>query len=110
MTTPYPKPRWDLENDVLRLEQMIILYEQEIAELKIEKEELKILLEKFHTKKIKSKGGLSLLGKTEKQKNRIRPAPPVKAATPLAPAWRADAVLGSGGLKIKQKCAASFFF
>ena len=41
MTTPYPKPRWDLENDVLRLEQMIILYEQEIAELKIEKEELK---------------------------------------------------------------------
>ena len=41
MTTPHPKPRWDLENDVLRLEQMIILYEQEIAELKIEKEELK---------------------------------------------------------------------
>ena len=41
MTTPYPKPRWDLENDVLRLEQMIILYEQEIAELKTEKEELK---------------------------------------------------------------------
>ena len=41
MTTPYPKPRWDLENDVLRLEQMIILYEQEIAELKIEKDELK---------------------------------------------------------------------
>ena len=41
MTNPYPKPRWDLENDVLRLEQMIILYEQEIAELKIEKEELK---------------------------------------------------------------------
>ena len=40
MTNPYPKPRWDLENDVLRLEQMIILYEQEIAELKIEKEEL----------------------------------------------------------------------
>ena len=40
MTTPYPKPRWDLENDVLRLEQMIILYEQEIAELKLEKEEL----------------------------------------------------------------------
>ena len=40
MTTPYPKPRWDLENDVLRLEQMIILYEQEIAELKIEKKEL----------------------------------------------------------------------
>ena len=40
MTTPYPKPRWDLENDVLRLEQMIILYEQEISELKIEKEEL----------------------------------------------------------------------
>ena len=41
MTNPYPKPRWDLENDVLRLEQMIIIYEQEIAELKIEKEELK---------------------------------------------------------------------
>ena len=41
MTNLYPKPRWDLENDVLRLEQMIILYEQEIAELKIEKEELK---------------------------------------------------------------------
>ena len=40
MTNPYPKPRWDLENDVLRLEQMIILYEQEIAELKTEKEEL----------------------------------------------------------------------
>ena len=41
MTNPYPKPRWDLENDVLRLEQMITIYEQEIAELKIEKEELK---------------------------------------------------------------------
>ena len=41
MTNPYPKPRWDLENDVLRLEQMIILYEQEIAELTTEKEKLK---------------------------------------------------------------------
>ena len=41
MTNPYPKPRWDLENDVLRLEHMIILYEQEIAELTTEKEELK---------------------------------------------------------------------
>ena len=41
MSTPYPKPRWDLENDVLRLEQMIILYEQEIAELTTEKEKLK---------------------------------------------------------------------
>ena len=41
MTNPYPKPRWDLENDVLRLEQLIILYEQEIAELTTEKEELK---------------------------------------------------------------------
>ena len=41
MTNPYPKPRWDLENDVLRLEQMIILYEQEIAELTAEKEKLK---------------------------------------------------------------------
>ena len=40
MTNPYPKSQWDLENDVLRLEQMIILYEQEIAELKLEKEEL----------------------------------------------------------------------
>ena len=42
MTTPYPKPRWDLENDVLRLEQMIILYEQEIQELKTEKKELEL--------------------------------------------------------------------
>jgi len=42
MTTPYPKPRWDLENDVLRLEQMIILYEQEIKELKSEKKELEM--------------------------------------------------------------------
>ena len=41
MTNPYPKPRWDLENDVLRLEQMIIFSEQEIAELTTEKEELK---------------------------------------------------------------------
>ena len=41
MTNIYPKPRWDLENDVLRLEQMIILYEQEIAELRTEKEQLK---------------------------------------------------------------------
>ena len=40
MTNPYPKHRWDLENDVLRLEQMIILYEQEIQELKTEKKEL----------------------------------------------------------------------
>tara|TARA_B100000131_G_scaffold303494_1_gene327597 strand:+ start:302 stop:493 length:192 start_codon:yes stop_codon:yes gene_type:complete len=40
MNDPYPKPRWDLENDVLRLEQMIILYEQEIKELLTEKEEL----------------------------------------------------------------------
>jgi cell division protein FtsB len=41
MTNPYPKSQWDLENDVLRLEQMIILYEQEIAELTTEREELK---------------------------------------------------------------------
>ena len=41
MNNPYPKPRWDLENDVLRLEQMIIVYEQEIEQLKIEKDELK---------------------------------------------------------------------
>ena len=40
MNTPYPKPRWDLENDVVRLEQMIIVYEQEIEKLKIEKDEL----------------------------------------------------------------------
>ena len=40
MTNPYPKPRWDLENEVLRLEQMIILYEQEIQVLKSEREEL----------------------------------------------------------------------
>ena len=40
MNTPYPKPRWDLENDVVRLEQMIIVYEQEIQELKTEKKEL----------------------------------------------------------------------
>ena len=41
MINPYPKPRWDLENDVVRLEQMIIVYEQEIEQLKIEKDELK---------------------------------------------------------------------
>jgi len=41
MKDPYPKSQWDLENDVLRLEQMIILYEQEIQELTTEKEELK---------------------------------------------------------------------
>tara|TARA_B100001079_G_scaffold17158_1_gene13693 strand:+ start:52 stop:243 length:192 start_codon:yes stop_codon:yes gene_type:complete len=40
MTNPYPKSQWDLENDVLRLEQMIDLYEQEIKELLTEKEEL----------------------------------------------------------------------
>ena len=40
MNTPYPKPRWDLENDVVRLERMIIVYEQEIEQLKIEKDEL----------------------------------------------------------------------
>ena len=40
MNNPYPKPRWDLENDVLRLEQMIILYEQEIEVLKTEREDL----------------------------------------------------------------------
>ena len=40
MNTIYPKPRWDLENDVVRLEQMIIVYEQEIEQLKIEKDEL----------------------------------------------------------------------
>ena len=40
MNNPYPKPRWDLENDVLRLELMIILYEQEIQVLKTEREDL----------------------------------------------------------------------
>jgi len=40
MNNSYPKPRWDLENDVLRLEQMIILYEQEIQVLKTEREDL----------------------------------------------------------------------
>ena len=40
MNNQYPKPRWDLENDVVRLEQMIIVYEQEIEQLKIEKDEL----------------------------------------------------------------------
>ena len=40
MNNPYPKPRWDLENDVLRLAQMIILYEQEIQVLKTEREDL----------------------------------------------------------------------
>ena len=41
MIDPYPKPRWDLENDVVRLEKMIIVYEQEIELLKKEKKELK---------------------------------------------------------------------
>jgi len=41
MIDPYPKPRWDLENDVVRFEQMIIVYEQEIKQLNIEKDELK---------------------------------------------------------------------
>ena len=40
MINPYPKPRWDLENDVLRLEQMINVYEQEIKSLQVEKKEL----------------------------------------------------------------------
>ena len=40
MIDPYPRSRWDLENDVVRLEQMIIVYEQEIEKLKIEKDEL----------------------------------------------------------------------
>ena len=41
MKDPYPQSMWDLENDVVRLEQMIIVYEQEIEKLKIEKDELK---------------------------------------------------------------------
>jgi len=36
----YPKPRWDLENDVLRLEQMIHLYQEEIQKLEVENKEL----------------------------------------------------------------------
>ena len=40
MSNPYPKSQWDLENDVLRLEKMIIVYEQEIEQLKIEKDAL----------------------------------------------------------------------
>ena len=40
MNNQYPNPRWDLENDVGGLEQMIIVYEQEIQKLKIEKDEL----------------------------------------------------------------------
>ena len=40
MNNQYPKPRWDLENDVVRLEQMIIVYGQEIEKLKMEKDEL----------------------------------------------------------------------
>ena len=36
----YPKSRWDLENDVLRLEQMIHLYQEEIQKLEVENEEL----------------------------------------------------------------------
>ena len=36
----YPKPRWDIENDVLRLEQMIHLYQEEIQKLEVENEEL----------------------------------------------------------------------
>ncbi len=55
MIDPYPKPRWDLENDVVRLEQMIIVYEQEIKQLNIEKDKLKkeIL---FLRKKLKIEG------------------------------------------------------
>ena len=41
MNDQYPKPRWDIENDILRLEEMIILYEQEIEQLQIEKKELR---------------------------------------------------------------------
>ena len=44
MIDPYPKSQWDLENDVVRLEQMIIVYEQEIE--KLDKEN-KILLEEI---------------------------------------------------------------
>ena len=40
MKDSYPKSSWDLENEVLRLEQMIILYEQEIQVLKTEREDL----------------------------------------------------------------------
>ena len=36
----YPKPRWDLENDVLRLEQMIHLYQDEMQKVEVENKEL----------------------------------------------------------------------
>tara|TARA_B100000902_G_scaffold45230_1_gene52845 strand:- start:48 stop:236 length:189 start_codon:yes stop_codon:yes gene_type:complete len=53
----YPKPRWDLENDVLRLEQMIHLYQEEIQKLEVENEELQqqvaILTRKIKYYKIK---------------------------------------------------------
>ena len=53
----YPKPRWDLENDVLRLEQMIHLYQDEIQKLEVENEELQqqvaILTRKIKYYKIK---------------------------------------------------------
>ena len=47
MNTPYPKPRWDLENDVVRLEQMIIVYEQEMRKLEIENNSLKTELKRL---------------------------------------------------------------
>ena len=61
MTNPYPKPRWDLENDVLRLEQMIIIYEQEIEQLKIEKKELKEEITFLRTQLEYKSLGLSLI-------------------------------------------------
>ena len=55
----YPKPRWDLENDVLRLEQMIHLYQEEIQKLEVENEELQqqvaMLTRKIKYYKIKEK-------------------------------------------------------
>ena len=41
MNNQYPKPRWDLENDVIRFEEMIVVYEQEIKQLEEDKAALK---------------------------------------------------------------------
>ena len=41
MINPYPKPRWDLENDVVHLEEMITVYEKHIEELEEENKQLK---------------------------------------------------------------------
>ena len=41
MNNQYPKPRWDLENDIIRFEEMIIVSEQEIKQLEEDKAALK---------------------------------------------------------------------